>query len=383
MVKFLNIAGKNLKTLFRDKKGLLFMILIPIMFYSIMGLVFGGQDTTSDTYVYQIGWVDNDSSSSGSPYKNLEYIADIIDNLEGFDVNDYDLNESAYNALKNKDIDAYLIFPEGYELYLNGSAPHPTTNVTVFYRDSASDVTRNIVSATIFSIIDGVVNYDPGAIVIQYEENTISGKDTNQLTSGTPGYLMYGILSSLTGGIILITQEHKDGMLKRLESSQMKASDMIIGHLLSNTVIVIVQFAIGITTLSVFGFSPFFSDIFSLIFGVLMTVVLLSIFQNALAMIAGAILKSPEAAGGGIWVLLIPLMTFSGAFFPLELVAPSIIPYVGWIPTRIVVILVQDIMVNAVPVWSSTILLKFLWLFLEGLGLFFIGTLLYRQFARS
>lgn len=359
------------------------MILIPIMFYSLMGLVFGGQDTTSETYVYQIGWVDNDSSESGSPYKNLDYIADIIDSFEGFDIIPFDTNLSAHEGLRQKDLDAYILFPEGYELYLNGTGPVPATNVTIFYRNSASQVTRTIVSSTIFSVIENVVNYDPESVVVVYDEETISGRDIDQVTSGTPGYLMYGILSSLTGGVILLTQEHKEGLLKRLETSQMKPFDMIGGHLLSNTLVVLVQFTIGVLMLSIFGFNPFFHDIFSLIMGIFVTVILLSIFQNAVAMIASSILKTPEAAGGGIWVLLIPLMTFSGAFFPLEFVAPSIIPYVGWIPTRIVVILFQDIMVNGLALWAPAVLLNFLWLFLEGMVLFIGGILLYRQFARS
>ena len=47
MAKFLDIAGKNLKSLFRNKKGILFTILFPILFYSVNGFILGGIDTTT------------------------------------------------------------------------------------------------------------------------------------------------------------------------------------------------------------------------------------------------------------------------------------------------------------------------------------------------
>ena len=383
MVKFLDIAGKNLKTLFRNKKGFLFTLLFPILFYSVNGFILGGIDTTTVEYTYHVGWVDLDSSESGDAVKNLTYIYGVINDLDSIDLVVYESQESARLDLENQAVDAYIVFPNGYEMFLNGSQPHPTENVSIVYRNSASSVTRNIISNTIMGIIDGIVNFNPVALSITYEEDTIAGEEVNQITAGTPGYLIYGLLSALTGGIILITQERKEGLLKRLESSRVKPKDMFFGHLISNTVLIFLQFSIGILTLALFGFSPVYNDLFSLIVGVGIAVLLLSIFQNALALIVSSILKTPETAGGGVWVILIPLMMFSGAFFPLELIAPGVIPYVGWIPTRIGVLLFQDLMVNAIPVWDMHILLQFLWLALEGLALFFIGIKLYRNFIKS
>jgi ABC-type multidrug transport system permease subunit len=95
------------------------------------------------------------------------------------------------------------------------------------------------------------------------------------------------------------------------------------------------------------------------------------------------IVKKPEAAPGVIWMLLIPMVTFSGGYVPLELLAPKLVPYVAWIPTRIVVNLFQDLMVNAVSLLNPAILLQFLWLTLESLLLFVIGMKTYRRFAQS
>lgn len=383
MAKWIDIAGKNLKTLFRDKKAAVFTILIPILFYCIMGLIFGSPSNTTTAYVYEIGWVDLDSSLSYSPTKNVDFLYDQIGSLDAFTLKNYSTQQSAQTALQNKEIEAFIVFPEGYELYLNGTGSSSSANFTLYYLESTSTVTKTIIGSTLVGIIDGIVNNNPSAVRISYDEQNVSGESINQLTQSAPGYLMYGILSALTSAVILITTEHKEGMLKRLESSQMQPKDMVFGHLLSNTVIILLQFCIGVAVLSLFGFNPNFNDILSLLLGTLVTVVLLSVFQNGLALVSSALLKTPESAGGGVWIILIPLMTFSGAFFPLEFIVPGIIPYVGWIPTRIAVVLFQDIFVNAVPIWETSILLNFLWLGLEGGLLVVIGTKLYRKFVRS
>ena len=171
--------------------------------------------------------------------------------------------------------------------------------------------------------------------------------------------------------------------MSKSEIATMTAKDMLGGHLISNTVIVAIQFSIGISVLSLFGFRPLYNDLISLISGVTITVLMLSFFQNALALVSGALFKTPEAAGGGVWLILIPLMTFSGAFFPLELVAPNLIPYVKWIPTRMVVLLFQDLLVNSVSILDPSIWAGFGLIALESSILFLIGIKMYKKFAQS
>ncbi len=383
MVKSFDIAKKNLKTLFRDRKGLLFLILMPIFYYGLMGIIFGGGNDNISSQLYQIGWVDMDNSESNNPNKDLNHLFSILNETDLFELQIIESNVSASKILDSGEIDAYIIIPDGFELYINGSGPEPTEFLQIYFRTSTPEISKTIISSSIMGVIDGVVNYNPLALDLKYENKTIIGGKIGSLSLGTPGYLMYGILSSLSGGVILLTSERKDGLLKRLESSRIAPKDMMMGHLISNTVIVFLQFMIGIIILSLFGFKPFYHDFLSLIIGVIFTVLLLSFFQNALALVASAIFKTPEASAGGVWLILIPLMTFSGAFFPLELVAPKLIPYVSWIPTRIVVVLFEDLMVNALSLWSWVIIRPFLYIALETFLFFLLGMKMYRKFAQS
>ncbi|TFG18053.1 MAG: ABC transporter permease [Promethearchaeota archaeon] len=513
MPKFWDIAIKNLKSIYRDKKSWLFILLIPIFYYSLMGAIFGGR-IGNDTYVYTIGYVNMDESSTiiNQANYNLSEIYSIIEDAEAFHMRYYTDNNSAIHDLEEEEVDAVVVFQEGFQEYLNSSShkkyaifdndtsvahisnyTHQVnyfinvtssymdiTNIsdfyafisnfndpnfpidyvivfqegfeanldatlnasfTFYYRDTTSETTvdiqnmiiqgtiesimlqghlpsesssiesttsliessvpkyqpdvqfyfrdstditsKQIIKGMMMAFLDGIINYNPSSIDLSYEDVPISGQSVSWLTTGTPGYIMYGMLSLLSMATILITNEKKTGTLKRLESSRMRPFDMLFGHIVSNTAIVITQFLIGIGVLAIFGFRPIYASVWSLIFGTLITLLLASIFINALSLVAAVIFKTPEASGGGVWVFLIPLMTFSGAFFPLEVIAPGLVPYTTWIPTRIVVLLFQDIFVDGIGLLDPSIWLNFLWLTLWGAGLFTLGAFLYRRFAQS
>jgi ABC-type polysaccharide/polyol phosphate export permease len=511
MPKFWDIAIKNLKSIYRDKKSWLFILLIPVFYYSLMGALFGGR-VGNDTYMYTIGYVNMDENSSFSNQENfnLSTIYSIIEETEAFNMAYYTDNNTAIADLEEENVDAVVVFQPGFQEYLNSSSQkkyavfdndtsnaNPAnythqidhflnissayldiTNITDFnsfmsnftnpdffidyvivfdenfetnldtsvnasytffyreetseqtiqiqntiirqtiesimlagdinpstivsniqeiipsvpkyqpeiqflFRDSTDITSKQIIKGTLIAILDGIINYNPSSIELTYTDVPISGTVISWLTSGTPGYIMYGMLSLLSMATILITNEKKTGTLKRLESSRMRPFDMLFGHVVSNTTIVITQFLIGIGVLAIFGFRPIFANLWSLIFGTLITLLLASLFINALSLVAAVIFKTPEASGGGVWIFLIPLMTFSGAFFPLEAIAPALVPYTSWIPTRIVVLLLQDIMVDGIGLLDPGIWLNFLWLILWGGALFTLGAFLYRRFAQS
>ena len=387
MMRIWEIAKKNLKVQLRDKKVIIFGILIPIFYYSLMGFMFGGIEATQSQRVYQIGWVEPGSIENETvPPElgpSLTLIRDLIDNSEEFEVTQFDTSESALDQLQQKKIDVYLVFPDTFDAYIQGVAPEPATPIEFCYRESTSPITRNIISGSILAIIDRVVNYNPTAKNITAEVRTISGQTVSELTNNTPGFILYGVISSLAGAVIFLTTEHKEGQLKRLETTEMQPKDMILGHLLSNTVIIFIQILIALLILSLFSFRPIYADPVSLILGIFITVCLLSFFMNTTAMILSAFFKKPDVAAGGVWMVMVPLMLFSGSLIPLEVMMPKILPYVAWIPTRIVVLIFQDLMLDAVSVWDPSIWLQFVWLALESGALYIVGNKMYRKFVQS
>ncbi len=387
MPKFWDIAVKNLKSIYRDKKSWLFILLIPIFYYSLMGFIFGGR-IGNDVYVYTIGYVNMDESAAITNQANLNLteIYSIIEDAEAFHMRYYTDNNSAIHDLEEEEVDAVVVFQEGFQEYLNSSSQKKfavfdndssvahisnfthqvdyfinvsssymdITNITYFdefmmnftdpnfpidyvivfqegfetsldetqnasytfyyregtsqttieiqnmiitetiesimlqghlpsesssiesttmliepsvskfqpdiefyFRDSTDVTSRQIMRGMVIAFLDGIINYNPSSVDLSYTDVPISGQTVSWLTTGTPGYIMYGMLSLLSMATILITNEKKTGTLKRLESSRMRPFDMLFGHIVSNTAIIITQFLIGIGVLAIFGFRPF------------------------------------------------------------------------------------------------------------------------------
>ncbi|MHA1822093.1 MAG: ABC transporter permease [Promethearchaeota archaeon] len=255
--------------------------------------------------------------------------------------------------------------------------------IEFIFRNSADSTMKKVVSSILQAIIDGYINYNPNSVSLDFKEQSILGHSPNIISIGAPGYLLYGLLSILSSLTFMITQENTEGLLKRLELSRLKGKDLLLGYFFSNTFVVIFQFLIGLGILGLFGLELFYADIVSYIIGLLITLIMLSFFLNGLALISAAIFKSPDSASGGVWIFIIPLMALSGGFFPLEYVAPSIIPYVRWLPTRIIVLLLKDIQVNAIPLLSASIWLNFAILLVENLSLYLIGIKMYKKLVKN
>jgi ABC-type multidrug transport system permease subunit len=381
MAKCWDIAIKNLKMIVRDKKVVFLLFLIPVAYYILNGAIVGGIDVSISQKQYNIGWVDNDSSESHDPFKNLDFLQNMTRNIKIFNIQNCSSNESANVLLNEKKLDAYIVFSEGYEIYMNGLAPKPVNPVIIYYSSTSDEMARNIIGATINETINALFNSNPAAIDIYIEQKAVNGKYLNNMTSYTPGLLMLGALLILISGVVWITQEKKEGLINRLESSEMEPKDVILGNLIVNTFFISIIEIIGFILLTIFGFKLISSNLVSVILGSILLILAYSMFQNGLTMVIATLVKKPEAVAGAAWGFMVPLGFLSGLFFPLELLSPGLIPYVTWIPTRIGVILFREILINNTSVLDLAFILPLIELILEGILFNYLAIKMYRKFA--
>jgi len=249
-------------------------------------------------------------------------------------------------------------------------------NMMMQFRDKKSLLANFLIPIVFYGVIGFIFSG------MDQTAQIINGNEINSLTLSSPGFLLYGVLSSLVGEIILITGERKTGVLKRLETTDMQGKDVTLGYLVSNTFMIAIQMSLGLIMLLLFGFKPNFAHLLSLVAGIIVVILLLAFILNAIALILAAILKTPEAASGTSWLILVPLLLFSGALFPLETMAPDMVDKVAWIPTRMAVLILQDLIINGMSFADSTIILKIVWIILEGIGLYYIAVKIYHRLTQ-
>ena len=69
------LVKKNFLRFIRNPKTIGFLILIPIIYYLLLGFIFGGIDFSDKTSSFEIGCVDNDTSTANyilHPNYNLD-----------------------------------------------------------------------------------------------------------------------------------------------------------------------------------------------------------------------------------------------------------------------------------------------------------------------
>lgn len=530
MAKFIDIMIKNLKVIYRDKKGMALTFIIPIMFYALMGFIFGGSSfaTVSNN---SLGYINLDAQTTTIPdseYKSLEFLLKTIEQAETdgeslFKFTNYtilnnggvDFDESfliAEQAMIQEDVDAVVVFERDFQLHLNwaaeikigffdndstvysggnpnnwsyqvtnlytlllqsgynfvwlteidfqtafattdthdydfflvvnegfevnvesnpvnvsfyhrigsdtvqaaaiqatlkgildgaiygnptlsqltfdfvsieGSVALPLPTYTFYFLDSTGDIERQIIVSTFDGLFSGIVNYNPTQINFNSETKSTTGRVISTLTYNSPGYLVYGALNSMSFACISLANENQGGLLKRLKSTRMKDRDMVMGVNIANTIVVFIQFAVALVVLSLFGFTPNYLDFGTLIFGTIINVLAVALVINGIALILTPIFKTPEASGGGVWIVLIPLMMFSGMFFPIELMAPAVAQVASVLPTRMTVLVFQGLMLDRLPLTHPKVWGNLLGQFAFAIAFFFIGIKLYGKFTKA
>jgi len=508
MGRLSTLTGKTLKRFYRNPKSMGFLIVIPIMYYILIGMIFGGVDNAGLSE-YNIGWVDNDSTTAAThPQFSLDTIYSIFDDIDNLNMSTFSTKDLATDAALADQIDAFIYFPDGFEAsiesqsyvnigFFNNDSTSSTyinitkmydnliyesayqfkfdnitgtqyenlanlqaskydgililnegfgagldnewdVNMSYFYRDglsvaklyyitgfistninaytnsqnanstvsftitqaivgtsipepvsyeiyflqSISPTTKAIVEGLIAGVISGIINQNPNEIGLTYSVESSIGDTVNNITYSAPGYILYGPMTILSFALVILTGEKKEGIYKRLSSSEVKNHEIILSNILANMVLIFMQVGIGATILFLFGWSPVIHSLADAIIGCILTIFIFSFFILALAFALAPVFKDPDTAGGGVWIILIPLMMLSGIFVPIELFGEGMAAIANFLPTRYAVVLFQNLLLKGLPLTDPSTLFNMGLLLLYSTVIFIIGILGFNKFKR-
>ncbi|MGV9172544.1 MAG: ABC transporter permease, partial [Promethearchaeia archaeon] len=250
----------------------------------------------------------------------------------------------------------------------------------IYFLQTISPTTRSIIQQMVDGVINGIVNQNPTEIDLDYEVKSAKGQEVNQLSYSAPGYILYGPMTILSFALIVLTSEKKDGIYKRLSSSEVKNYEIILSNILADTLLVFIQLMIGCVILLLFGWSPVIFSFVDAIIGTILAVFLFSFFLLALAFALAPVFKDPDTAGGGVWVILIPLMMISGIFVPIEFFGDYMQNIAAFLPTRFAVLIFQNLFLKGLPVTDPSTLLNMGLLLIYSAGIFIIGVFSFKKF---
>jgi ABC-type multidrug transport system permease subunit len=262
---------------------------------------------------------------------------------------------------------------------LGTSIPEPVT-YEIYFLQTISPTTRSIIQQMVDGVINGIINQNPTEVELNYEVKSAKGQEVNQLTYSAPGYILYGPMTILSFALIVLTSEKKDGIYKRLSSSEVRNYEIILSNILADTLLIFIQLIIGCVILLLFGWNPVIYSLTDAIIGTILAVFLFSFFILALAFALAPVFKDPDTAGGGVWVILIPLMMISGIFVPIEFFGEYMQNIAAFLPTRYAVIIFQNLFLKGLPVTNPSTLLNMGLLLIYSVVIFIIGVFAFKKF---
>ncbi len=328
----ISLVLANLKLIYRDRQAAFWAIAFPLIFLLIFGLF-----NFNDLNPFDVVVIDhaNNELSEGL-IKDLDSL-ELLDLEMGFD------EDAARQEVADGDSNYLLIIPEGLD---------PTTNpgdLTLIY-DESEFQTKQLVEGLIMRFLDGANLRLRGVQpLLGLQSQGIQGQPVEYFDFLLPGLIGMGVMTfSIIGMGTTMAQYRQQRILRRIQATPLKVRTFFIAQVLAWLMLSLVQTAIIMTA----GTVIFSAVIYGNYFWVLPLVILANLTFLNLGFIVGSLSKSVQAASGLGNLLTMPMMFFSGVFFPADSL-PAIMSYaVKYLPLTPLLEALRGVLLDAQPLWD-------------------------------
>jgi len=354
-MRIFDLALKDLSQIFRDKKSLLFLVAMPIVFTVFMGFAY---QTGSDENVdHRIPLAVVNPEPDGVLNKALFARLETSDSVRAVGMNETE----AMDALRKGDMAGVLLIPVGFSekastgetaqltlisdpVSAQGQSLYQILRTPVTQLMSALEISQasvDLVSAkdataeqsAAFELAWSKWNTSSQIPLVKIEQAIAAPSSDwtggNPYNQSSPGILvMFAIFGLVTSAQILV-QERKSRTLQRLITTAMRPWQIVAGHMLAMFAITFLQTAM----LVIFGQLVLKVDYLREPLGILLLAVTLGLWVASLGLLIGVVAKEEQqvilfsmvamflfSALGGAWF---PLETSGGAFAAIGKILPS------------------------------------------------------------
>ncbi|TMI68146.1 ABC transporter permease [Candidatus Bathyarchaeota archaeon] len=285
----------------RNKIGLFFSLVFPIILILLFGSIFSGSSGPIQVYVQ------NQDSPSPSPSGGFVTALNstnvvrtvLVDNSTNF--SQYLLSHSAT---------AGVLIPKGFSASYILKKP---VNVTIY--TNPADTSSGIVVATVNEVVNAFnLNRTGSTPVIGTQSLPIASQSYKYIDFLVPGLIGFTVLTSPMFSLVNISSEYKKTKLfKQLSLTPLTKGEWLTSKIIWYTLLSIISYLlmtfVGITLFGAHvGITPL----------VLPFLVIGPLFFVSLGMLVGTLTKSVESAAVVGNLITFPMMFLSGTFFPVN-----------------------------------------------------------------
>jgi len=321
----------------RDRKSFLFLLIMPIAFTVLFGLVMNDSGQKNEDPRLLVGLVNKD----GTTYLSLELerslsASNLIRLEEGQDITDLE------KKVAEENLAAAVIIPWGYDVSLRSNEPlqlivlaDPSTSAGLSAQTEiqafASRLTSAVYTAKVIANNSGAsfdtamgdalaawnnppVRLTAAQPVISVDENHDNTEVNSNFTHSSPGMILQFAVAGLLTCAQVIVSERKNRCLQRLLTTSASRVQILLGHYLGIFLLIFTQFAI----LILFGQYALGLNYLSQPLATLLIMVTAAMCISALGLLIGVLAKGEEQAISFSLICMFLLAGLGGAWVPLE-----------------------------------------------------------------
>ena len=341
MRAFIAVFVARYKQFVRNRGALFFSFLFPIIFILLFGWAFQNMNTQT----FKVGLSDEGSPRTTSYItQGLESVV-IQTNLKEFKTQSGNLAD-LLSALKNGSLDAVIVIPNGMDTL----SPGQSGNIQVYYDASLMENQQTLIPA-IYQVINAIDQqlggYTP---FISVQQKSVQSHQLRYIDFLLPGVLGMTLMFIGVQGGLPIIQQRQAHIIKRLGSTPLPRSMLVLGDVVFRIIVVLLSAALIIL-------------VGRLVFNVRMVgnwlslcgiVLLGSLVLVNLGYVIAAFVKTQESAMPIVQIVDLPMMILSGTFFPIGSMPAFIEPLVKILPLTYLNDALRQIMVAGTPLYSMT-----------------------------
>ena len=324
------IAWKDLKELYRNKLGLLMLVLMPLLMMAMIGYIYpSGSSYDMSNLKVEVVNLDSgfmNSSVSEAFTSAVNQINDVSVNMQfSYGTTASELTDS----IQRGDVDAGIIVPANFsECVLTGrqvnisiisdnSNPQVSAQVSGVLSGIIKSMSEQVAQSKLASALN-ITTAEAAAYMVPYAVTTqgVVEGNTSYFEFIAPGMMMMTVMMSVMTGLPgAITMERELGTLDGVMVAPINRLSIILGKTLAQMARGLLQgLIIMVLAMSLFGVTIQGSIL--LVFGLL----LLGVYSFVgLGIALTSLAKDQETATMIMTTIMFPMMFLSGIFFPIKM----------------------------------------------------------------
>ncbi len=326
----------DLKMFYRNRQAAFWAMAFPLIFVAVFGLFEFDQLPRVEMVVVDHA---DDTISRG-----------IVDALQSVDFIETESGEDADAAVARVaegEVGYALIIPQG--LLESVAANQSVTNLRLIY-DEGEVTTASIVSSVIGDVLDRTSMVVQGAQpLLALNTEGVAARQVNYFDFAMPGFVAMGVMFyGIIGIASVMALYRQQRVLRRIKATPLPARTFFLAQVGAYLVISLVQ-AVAILAVGILIFG---ANVYGNLLWVGPLIILANLTFLNMGFIVGAFSKTVEAASGMGNAVAMPMMFFSGVFFPTDSLPAIMRSVVQYLPLTPLVDALRGVMLDAKPAWE-------------------------------